>query len=393
MGMKFKFDDELCNPTVIKVIGIGGGGSNAINRMIEAKLGGCDFYVANTDRQALHRSITENAIQIGSKLTRGLGAGANPEIGRMAATEDREQIAAALEGADMVFIAAGMGGGTGTGASPIIAEIAKDLGALTVGVVTKPFQFEGARRQRQAEEGIEALREKVDTLIVIPNERLLSIVEATTSMRNAFCLADDVLRQGVQGITELIVKTGEINVDFADVRAVMHETGDALMGLGLGTGEHRATEAAHQAISSPLLEECNMNGATGVLVNITGGPDLTLVEFNEAAQIIRDAAEEQANIIVGLVIDETMSEEVRVTVIATGFHGAKAAISRHSGKVVDIPTPRPSVRISAVQPEKPSFIRRTQIQGREVSIEEQPSKSKHSELNLEVPAFIRRAQD
>src|SRR5213595_3464178 len=304
---------------VIKVVGVGGGGTNAVNRMVDAGLKGVEFIAVNTDAQALQMTDADIKLQIGSELTRGLGAGANPEVGYAAANESRDDLKEALKGADMVFVTAGEGGGTGSGAAPVIAEIAKhEIGALTVGVVTRPFLFEGSQRARQASEGIDRLGEQVDTLIVIPNEKLLGIVERRTSILDAFREADNVLRQGVQGITDLITIPGLINLDFADVRTIMHEAGTALMGIGSASGENRAAEAAKVAISSPLLEE-SVEGATGILLNITGGGDLGLFEVNEAAEIIQSAAASDSNIIFGAVIDEGGPEELRVTVIATGF--------------------------------------------------------------------------
>jgi cell division protein FtsZ len=304
---------------VIKVVGVGGGGTNAVNRMVDAGLRGVEFIAANTDAQALQMCDADIKLNIGHDLTKGLGAGANPEVGFGAAAESRDDITEALKGADMVFVTAGEGGGTGTGAAPVIAEIAKnEIGALTVGVVTRPFDFEGAQRARQASDGIERLREVVDTLIVIPNEKLLAVVERRTSMLDAFREADNVLRQGVQGITDLITIPGLINLDFADVRAIMQDAGSALMGIGTASGESRASEAAKQAISSPLLEE-SVEGATGILLNITGGRDLGLFEVNEAAELIHSAADANSNIIFGAVIDEGMGDDIRVTVIATGF--------------------------------------------------------------------------
>ncbi len=303
----------------IKVIGIGGGGGNAVNTMISAKLTGVDFVVANTDVQALDASRAPVKLQLGEKITKGLGAGANPEIGRRAALEDQERIREYLTEADMIFITAGMGGGTGTGGAPIIARLAREVGALTVGVVTKPFIFEGKKRLRQAEEGIQELKESVDTLIVIPNQRLLSIAAKTTTMLEAFQKADDILFQAVRGISDLIITPGLINLDFADVRTVMAEMGLALMGAASASGENRAVEAAQKAISSPLLEDLSIHGARGVLINITGGPDLALYEVNEAATMIQEEAHEDANIIFGAVIDDRMKEEIRITVIATGF--------------------------------------------------------------------------
>jgi cell division protein FtsZ len=304
---------------VIKVVGIGGGGTNAVNRMVDAGLKGIEFVAVNTDAQALQMCDADQKLQIGDQLTRGLGAGADPEVGYGAANESRDEIKEALKGSDMVFLTVGEGGGTGTGAAPVIAEVAKqEIGALTVGVVTRPFDFEGAQRARQAEEGIQRLREQVDTLIVIPNEKLLAVVERRTSILDAFREADNVLRQGVQGITDLITIPGLINLDFADVRTIMHEAGSALMGIGDASGENRAAEAAKNAISSPLLEQ-SVEGATGILLNITGGSDLGLFEVNEAAEIIQSAADSNSNIIFGAVVDEGIGDAVRVTVIATGF--------------------------------------------------------------------------
>jgi cell division protein FtsZ len=302
----------------IKVVGVGGGGSNAVNRMIEAKIQGVEFIAINTDAQALNRSNADIRLRIGDVLTKGLGAGANPEIGQRAALESKEELAGILQGADMVFITAGMGGGTGTGAAPVIAQIAKESGALTVGVVTKPFVFEGRVRLNQAEKGVGVLKESVDTLITIPNERLLQIVDKNTPMLEAFRTADDVLRQGVQGISDLITITGLINVDFADVKTIMCQAGSALMGIGVAKGENRAVAAAKMAVESPLLET-TIDGAKGVLLNITGSSNLGLYEVNEAAAIISEAADPDANIIFGAVIDESLGEEIRITVIATGF--------------------------------------------------------------------------
>ncbi|MBS3899448.1 MAG: cell division protein FtsZ [Dethiobacter sp.] len=313
-----EFDLEMEQFAQIKVIGVGGGGSNAVNRMIAAGLRGVEFISVNTDAQALYLANSECKLQIGEKLTKGLGAGANPEIGAQAAEESREEIKQALKGADMVFVTAGMGGGTGTGAAPIIAEVARELGALTVGVVTKPFTFEGRRRAAAAERGIGLLKEKVDTLITIPNDRLLQVVDKRTPILEAFRIADDVLRQGVQGISDLIAVPGLINLDFADVKTIMKETGAALMGIGVGTGDNRTVEAAKKAIASPLLET-SIDGARGVLLNITGGVNLSLFEVNEAADIVAEAADPDANIIFGAVIDESLDDEVRITVIATGF--------------------------------------------------------------------------
>jgi cell division protein FtsZ len=325
-----ELDMDLDRFAAIKVIGVGGGGNNAVNRMITAGLNGVEFISVNTDAQALMHSQAPYRIQIGEKLTKGLGAGANPEIGEKAAQESREEIVKALRGADMVFVTAGMGGGTGTGAAPVVAECAKEVGALTVGVVTKPFSFEGRRRQGQAELGTAKLKEKVDTLITIPNDRLLQVADKRTSMIDAFRIADDVLRQGVQGISDLIAVPGLINLDFEDVKTIMTDTGSALMGIGYGSGDNRAVSAAEAAIKSPLLET-SIEGARGVLLNITGGPSLGLLEVNEAAAIISDAVDPEANIIFGAVIDEQFQDEVRVTVIATGFDGKPVNV--HTGKV------------------------------------------------------------
>jgi len=322
----FEFDMDADLLAKIKVIGCGGGGSNAVNRMIENGVKGVEFITVNTDAQALQNSKSEQKLQIGDKLTRGLGAGANPEVGKKAAEESRELIFNTLKGADMVFVTAGMGGGTGTGAAPVIAEIAKECGALTVGVVTRPFTFEGRKRALQAEQGISALKEKVDTLIVIPNDRLLEIVDKKTPMLEAFREADNVLRQGVQGISDLIAVPGLINLDFADVKTIMTERGSALMGIGEATGENRAAEAAKKAIQSPLLET-SIDGARGVLMNITGGANLSLYEVNEAADIVASASDLEVNMIFGAVIDESFKDEIKVTVIATGFEH-KAAPSQ-----------------------------------------------------------------
>lgn len=303
---------------VIKVVGVGGGGTNAVNRMVDAGLKGVEFVAVNTDAQALLMCDADVKIHIGGKTTRGLGAGANPEVGREAAEENRDELREALKGADMVFVTAGKGGGTGTGAAPVIAELSRELGALAVGVVTKPFSFEGKKRSVQAEQGIDLLSRKVDTLIIIPNDRLLQVVEKRTSIIEAFKVADDVLRQGVQGITDLITVPGLINLDFADVRTIMRSAGSALMGIGIAGGENRGIEAARAAISSPLLES-SVEGATGILLNVTGGPEMGLFEVNEAAEVISDAADSEANVIFGAVIDEAMGEDMRVTVIATGF--------------------------------------------------------------------------
>lgn len=330
----FEIGTEIEQFATIKVVGVGGGGNNAVNRMIEEGLDGVEFIAINTDAQALLSSNAGRTIQIGTKITRGLGAGSNPAIGREAAEESREEIAEALEGADMVFVTAGMGGGTGTGAAPVVAEIAKSLGTLTVAVVTKPLTVEGRKRMDRAEQGIEILKDCVDTLIVIPNDRLLEVAERQTSLLDAFKIADDVLRQGVQGISDLITITGIINLDFADVKAIMTDAGSALMGIGRAKGENRAIEAAKIAIASPLLE-ASIDGAKGVLLNITGGLNLGIHEANEAARVIQEVADPEANIILGAVIDESFDEEVQVTVIATGFDGKNSAKENEEEKLIE----------------------------------------------------------
>jgi cell division protein FtsZ len=370
-GINIFIDDE---PPItgarIKVIGIGGGGGNAVNRMIEAGIEGIEFLVANTDLQALKRSKAPIKIQLGSKLTKGLGAGANPHVGREAALEDTDKIIEVLEGADMVFVTTGLGGGTGTGGAPIIASLATELEALTVAVVTKPFHFEGRRRMQQAEHGLRELRECVDTVITIPNERLLHTVEKDSSLADSFGVADDVLRQAVQGISDLITVPGLINLDFADVKSIMAGMGMALMGAGRARGENRAVEATQQAISSPLLEEATIQGARGVLINITGGPDLTLYEVNIASTIIREAADEDANIIFGAVIDDNMHDEMKITVIATGFGEESVAVASaasvstmpaSSPRFVQRPSddlPRPMMNARSDDLDVPTFIRK-----------------------------------
>ncbi|HRI10751.1 MAG TPA: cell division protein FtsZ, partial [Nannocystaceae bacterium] len=315
----FELDDAMPAPAKIKVIGVGGAGGNAVNTMITNKVEGVEFITANTDVQALEKSLAQTTIQLGKNVTRGLGAGANPEKGREAALESIDQIAEALQGADMVFVTGGMGGGTGTGAAPIIAQVARELGALTVGVVTKPFRFEGKRRMRFADMGIEKLEKAVDTLITIPNDRLLQVTSASTSLLDSFRLADDVLQHATQGVSDLITVPGIINVDFADVRTIMSGQGRALMGMGIASDEGRALAAAQQAIASPLLEDVTIHGAQGILINITAGPDLRLHEVEEAASLIQEAAHEDCNIIFGAVIDPNMGDMLRLTVIATGF--------------------------------------------------------------------------
>lgn len=333
------FEIEEEEPLVsIKVIGVGGAGNNAVNRMISQNLESVEFISINTDAQALMMSMSPNRLQIGNKLTKGLGAGADPNIGREAATEDRDRIVNLLKGSDMVFITAGMGGGTGTGAAPIVAEIAKEVGALTIGVVSKPFKAEGKKRAKQAEEGIELLRERVDTLITIPNDLLLKIIDRSTSLEDAFRLADDVLRQGVQGISDLITLTGVVNVDFADVKTVMKEKGDALLGVGISTGENRTIEATQQAIHSPLLEEAHIDGAKAVLINIAGGDDLSLHETNEVMELISKQIDPDANVIIGASIDSALNDKVRVTVIATGFEKRRRLASTQFRKKEEVST-------------------------------------------------------
>ena len=342
---------------VIKVVGVGGGGTNAVNRMVDAGLTGVEFVAVNTDAQALLGCDADVKIHIGAKATRGLGAGADPNVGREAATESRDELKEALKGADMIFVTAGEGGGTGTGGAPIVAEIARELEALTVGVVTRPFAFEGRRRAQQAEVGINELSDKVDTLIVIENDRLLQVVEKKTPLADAFKLADDILRQGVQGITDLITVPGIVNLDFADVRTIMRDAGSALMGIGTGTGENRSSEAARTAVSSPLLES-SIEGATGILLNISGPTDLGLFEVNEAAEVVTGAADQNANVIFGAVIDDQLKDEVRVTVIATGFGAQRRRRARAAGGAESSP-------LGARQPEfdagdsldVPSFLR------------------------------------
>jgi cell division protein FtsZ len=345
---------------VIKVVGVGGGGTNAVNRMVDAGLTGVEFIAVNTDAQALLMCDADVKIHIGAKVTRGLGAGADPVVGHDAAVETRDELKEALKGADMVFVTAGEGGGTGTGAAPVIAGLARELDALTVGVVTRPFTFEGRKRSEQAEAGIEELRDNVDTLIVIENDRLLQVVEKKTSLGEAFGMADDVLRQGVQGITDLITVPGLVNLDFADVRTIMSDAGTALMGIGTAAGENRAAEAARNAVSSPLLES-SIEGATGILLNITGGSEIGLFEVNEAAEVVTGAADQNANVIFGAVIDDSLGDDISVVVIATGF-GAQRRRRRREG-ALEAPTPRTTpgdtggFEVSEEALEVPSFLR------------------------------------
>jgi cell division protein FtsZ len=345
---------------VIKVAGVGGGGTNAVNRMVDAGLAGVEFIAVNTDAQALLMTDADVKIQIGAEATRGLGAGADPEIGLAAAQESRDELKEALKGADMVFITAGEGGGTGTGGAPIVAELGQEIGALTVGVVTRPFAFEGRKRAEQAERGIDQLRDRVDTLIVIENDRLLQVVERQTSVVDAFRMADDILRQGVQGITDLITEPGLVNLDFADVRTIMRDAGSALMGIGRASGENRAAEAARIAVSSPLLE-ASIEGATGILLNVTGGSDIGLFEVNEAAEVVTGAADQNANVIFGAVIDDSIGDEVQVTVIATGFGGQGRRRRRPRETELDAPLPAAASASetfdSSQELDVPSFLR------------------------------------
>ncbi|MGO8814698.1 MAG: cell division protein FtsZ [Terriglobia bacterium] len=378
-NLRVDFSDELRDGAKIKVIGIGGGGGNAINRMIAADLKGVDFLVANTDAQALQASNAPLKIQLGTKLTKGLGSGGNPEVGRRAALEDTEKIIEALEGADMVFVTTGLGGGTGTGGAPIVASLAREMGALTVAVVTKPFAFEGKRRMMQAEQGLAELSQGVDTVICIPNERLMQFVDKGTSFFEAFRIADDILRQGVQGISDIITITGIINRDFADIKAIMENMGYAVMGTAVASGENRAVEATNRAMASPLLEDASINGAHGILLNITGSNKLTLYEVHEASTIVQKAAADNANIIFGAVHDELMGDAVKVTVIATGIKSERMGIK-------PLPTLSPALR-TAQQSVKNMMARKEKLPVQEP----QPNVTTEiQEDDLDVPAFIRR---
>lgn len=383
-----EFDTSSESLATIKVIGVGGGGNNAVNRMIEHGVQGVEFIFVNTDAQALNLAKAETKLQIGTKLTRGLGAGAVPEIGKKAAEESREQIEEALKGSDMVFVTAGMGGGTGTGAAPVIAQIAKEMGALTVGVVTRPFGFEGPKRTKQALTGTEAMKEAVDTLIVIPNDRLLQIVDKNTPMLEAFREADNVLRQGVQGISDLIAVPGLINLDFADVKTIMTNRGSALMGIGIATGENRAAEAAKKAISSPLLET-SVDGAKGVLMNITGGSNLSLYEVQEAAEIVSSASDEDVNMIFGSVINDELKDELIVTVIATGFDEEKQAQQQAQANR----RPNQSIQVNrpnyAVQDEQQNDYAQNAPQQANAPVHEQQAEPQQNSSDVDVPAFIR----
>lgn len=396
-GVMFQFEESLDQAAKIKVIGVGGGGGNAVNTMIRNHVEGVDFLVANTDAQALRRSEAPMKIQLGGNLTKGLGAGANPEIGRQAAEEDVKRLVELFTGADMIFIAAGMGGGTGTGAAPIIARAAKEAGALTVGVVTRPFTREGKQRMARADAGIAALREVVDSLVVVPNDRLLGLAGKNMSILDAFKPADDVLRQAVQGISDLIITEGMINVDFADVRTVMSNRGMAMMGIGIAEGERRAAEAAYSAISSPLLEEVDISGAMGVLVNISGSSSMTMEEFEEASTIIHEKVHEDANIIVGLVIDESLGEKIKITAIATGF-GEQFEVKGKDTEILDVqrtPYVPPVVR-SKRDLDVPTHIRNQQNELYGRRSRELPSQNRDlfvDDEQFDIPTFLRRRVD
>ena len=393
--LNLTMDDAQPSTAEIKVIGVGGGGGNAVNRMISADMRGVQFLAVNTDCQDLKINRAPWKIQIGAKLTKGLGAGANPEIGRSAALEDTEKVLESLSGADMVFVTAGLGGGTGTGASPILASLARELGALVVAVVTKPFAFEGRRRRQQAEEGLAALRQVVDTVITIPNDKLLHTVGRDTPLCEAFHMADDILRQAVQGISDLISVPGEINLDFADVKTIMSGMGMALMGTGTSEGEHRAVEAAQRAISSPLLEDASIHGARGVLINVTGGEDMTLHEVAEAANIIQEAADPDANIIFGAVVDRALQGKVKVTVIATGFARDGVRIAGVSRSAHEPAVPPPDTVAPTAARTTSRFLRRGQLDGLDFEATDEgftPNFAKMKD-DLDVPAFLRKQMD
>jgi len=396
----FEIVEQIQLSARIKAVGVGGGGGNAINTMIGADLQGVDFIVANTDVQAMEGNGAEIKLQLGEKITKGLGAGANPEIGRQAALEDRDRLRDCLTGADMVFITAGLGGGTGTGGAPVIAKVAREAGALAVGVVTKPFIFEGKKRMRQAEDGLRELKENVDTLIVIPNQRLLSIAGKATTLLETFKMADGVLLQAVRGISDLIVTPGLINLDFADVRTVMVEMGFALMGTASASGENRAVEAAQKAISSPLLEDVSIHGAKGVLINITGGLDLSLHEVNEAASMIQNEAHDDANIIFGAVIDERLTDEIRITVIATGFgekeKGKKSVKNTTEGLANRDTRSRKVVHLGTIVDDLdiPTWQRRKQDTKEQETIHlEKPLREEEDEDEFDIPTFLRKRMD
>ena len=412
--LRLTFDDEARSGARIKVVGVGGGGGNAVSRMVQAGLSGVEFIVANTDGQALRNNPAPVKIQIGSKLTKGLGAGADPNVGRQAALEDTDMLIHALSGADLVFVTTGLGGGTGTGAAPVIASLATELGALTIAVVTRPFKFEGKKRAVQAEQGLDALRECVDTVITIPNERLLSVIDRSTSMLDAFLTADDVLRQAIQGISDLILVPGLINLDFADVKTIMSGMGVAMMGTATADGQNRAVDAANRAISSPLLEDASVAGARGVIVNVTGGPDMSLLEVNEALTIIQEAADENANIIFGAVVDPQLNGRVKITVIATGFDVQRASRSQPASAPMRTPTDmttytshvrQPAIAMAGESPrltisrrpalELPLAPRLAAAGGASAaSSSSQPADPGDLELNreLDVPAFLRRQE-
>jgi cell division protein FtsZ len=409
--LRLRLEEDRRAGARIKVVGVGGGGSNAVARMVSSGFDGVEFIVANTDLQALQNNPAPVKIQIGSKLTKGLGAGADPDVGRQAALEDTDKLIQALDGADMVFVTTGLGGGTGTGAAPVIASLASELGALTIAVVTKPFKFEGRRRQMQGEAGLEALRECVDTVITIPNERLLTIIERHTTLNDAFMTADDVLRQAIQGISDLIIVPGMINLDFADVKTIMAGMGLAMMGTGVAEGPNRAVDAARRAISSPLLEGASVDGARGVIINVTGGPDLSLLEVSEASTIIQEAAHEDANIIFGAVVEQQLEGRVKITVIATGFDrpSAREPMATPSQTPVDLAhyntrtrpqDPSPSIPVPSMSvPARPPLARRASIdlpqpmamaagaENQVMGVGEDPSSP------LDVPAFLRRQHD
>ena len=388
-----ELDNYFDHGAKIRVVGVGGGGGNAVTSMIDKRLQGVDFFAINTDNQALERNKAPNKIQIGKNLTRGLGAGADPSIGQRAVEEDRDEIARSLAGSDMVFITAGMGGGTGTGGAPIVANIAKSIGALVVGIVTKPFTCEGKKRMTQAESGIDEMKKQVDTLIMIPNQKLLSIVERNTPLQEAFDKANDVLYNATRGISELITTPGLINVDFADVRTIMREMGDALMGSGISTGENRAIEAAHAAISSPLLEGVSITGALGVLVNVTGGPTMSLVEVDEAVSVIHEAAGEDANVIMGAVIDENLGDEMMVTVIATGFNKRGMPAVRTVKPAANIINRIPQGQHDLQKLDEPAFMRK----GIDITINPQRvdevTEQARRNADSEKPAFLRKIMD
>lgn len=396
VGDMFELMDVDSQSAVIKVVGVGGGGGNAVNHMLKGNIEGVEFICANTDAQALNHSEVDTVLQIGSNITKGLGAGANPEIGYQAALEDKERIVDAIKGADMVFITAGMGGGTGTGAAPVVAEVARELGILTVAVVTKPFSFEGNKRQKIADQGILALRQQVDSLITIPNEKLLSVLGKTTSLLDAFREANDVLNNAVQGIAELITRPGLINVDFADVKTVMSEMGVSMMGSGRASGEDRARDAAEGAIHSPLLEDVNLSGAKGILVNITAGMDLTIGEFDEVGSTVKEFARSDATVVVGTVIDSEMHDELRVTVVATGLGDEMEAIQKQEPKEMELPPIKLAAGSDIGRPadpdynelDVPSVIRRRPA----LSTAKEGSESNKMEY-LDIPAFLRRQAD